>query len=117
MSRAFPDAPPPRDLSPEEQRRAGRLVWLVLLAFVALVGGLTAFLSAKGRAVRDYGQSVLSALDTAPAGAWPGYCARVLPGRAIPSTVSRCEVKREAGGPVVELSLENGHLYRVTPKP
>lgn len=73
---------------------------------------MVAYLSAGGRAARDYGDAVLRAAQGAPAlagGAQP--CGAVFTG-PVPGGVEGCTVERTSRGVEVVVQLEGNRQYR-----
>ncbi|WP_291424595.1 hypothetical protein [Deinococcus sp.] len=105
---------PQRAATPEERRRAGRMFWLILLLFPMVVGTMLAYLSVRGRQVRDYGQAVVQEVATRATplqGRVP--CHEVASAKA-PASVKSCEAERLSGGKVtVTIQTSGGQKYQL----
>lgn len=106
---------PQRDMTPQERQRSVKTFWLILLLLPTVIGTMVAYLSVKGRQVRDYGQSVIQAVQSSSSKiAGPTDCTAIQQLKTPPRSVKSCTVVPEKGGLVVTLNMENGQQYRVT---
>ena len=78
-----------------------------LVGFVVLVLVFVAAFAVQGQGVRTY------ALRVAGDAQGVGACAKVAPDVKAPANLTRCEVRREAGRVVVQVTLEDGRAYLV----
>ncbi|ADV66561.1 hypothetical protein Deima_0907 [Deinococcus maricopensis DSM 21211] len=76
-----------------------------LVGFVALLLVFVAAFALQGRGAREYAARV------AREATGPGACREVARGVQSPPDMTRCEVRREGGTLVVQLSLESGRTY------
>lgn len=118
MSRSASPTPPPREplreITPQERARIARTFVLLLIGFLAAVGVMVAYLSAGGRAARDYGDAVLRAApsaSSAPGTSGRQDCRTVLPGR-VPRTVQSCVVEYTPRQIEVVVQVEGNRQYR-----
>lgn len=106
---------PLRDPTPEERRKAGRMVWLILLGLPSIIGVMVAYLTFRGRAVRDYGHEVYVVASQRPfpagaSGAVP--CSEYL-NKPLPAGALSCEVQFSGSKAEVLLRVEGDRQYRI----
>ena len=92
------------------------MFWLILLLFPMIVGAMVAYLSVKGRQVRDYGQAVLIAAGQQkfdPTASYDSDCTEYL-NKPVPQGVQECKVQAVNGQAEVVIKTERGQQYRVT---
>ena len=106
---------PVREVTPEERKRSVRMFWLILLLFPVVVGVMVAYLSVKGRQVRDYGQAVLQEVAARPQPLQGAAPCSELSQRRAPAMVQACTVSKGPGGKLqVVLRVEGDRQYRLS---
>lgn len=107
---------PQREVTPEERKRSTRMFWVILLLFPMAVGVMVAYLSVKGRQIRDYGQEVLAAAQLQHFDQAASYfvsCAEYLK-KPLPQGVAECKVQVVNGQPQVEIQNDRGQQYQIS---
>lgn len=107
---------PQREVTPEERKRSTRMFWAILLLFPMLVGVMVAYLSVKGRQIRDYGHTVLAATSQQkfdPTASIFSNCSEFLKD-PLPKGVQECKVQVMNGQATVIIQNDRGQQYQIS---
>lgn len=92
------------------------MVWLIVLGLPTIIGVMVAYLTFRGREVRDYGHEVLLAAKAHP---WPASASGEAPCRSVldkplPRGALTCQVQYSGPNTEVVITVEGNRQYRVS---